>query len=483
MYKKICLVGILLLLISCGGGGGGENNGNSNISISRFFSVYSLEETSGVAAFNGMFDEAHGQIVGATRTAGKIGSALDFSRVPRAMVQFDVRPSDTHSIEFSFSDGHLAVGGWFWASTLQADQSFQIFGGSGSGMQSFALKVDQGVPRLVVYQNGQPGAPVVVASSSTPLPAEQWLHVAATYDGNVGKMYIDGTLVSTTSISMSVPNVVNDLFLTFPGKVDEFFFAGRPLNGSDIQAIFLNTQPILPASVPPPQPSGTLLTIQGSDSFGPTAHFGFDELTGTVVANSHFPELAGVLSAGSRTPGVIGNAIDFSLFSQANVHFDICCKGDLSGVGSYRLVFPRDHLTIATWIHPENLVAGATYHLFGDTYTGVQSTKLILQDGFIHVLVNAADTNYLMIKSNTRMANGQWSHIAVTYDTNRAILYLNGVQDAINEITIPIPDMINDFYIGGLPLVSGSAFPGVMDEFYLSSDAFTPQQVMSLTLP
>jgi Concanavalin A-like lectin/glucanases superfamily len=144
-------------------------------------------------------------------------------------------------------------------------------------------------------------------------------------------------------------------------------------------------------------------------------------------------------------------------------------------------------LTIATWLYPDNLAPASTYHLFGDGYSGIQSTKLILQDGYIVLIVSTDSfghrSNRVVVKSNSPLTDGQWTHVAVTYDTNSATLYINGVPDAVSNLVIPIPDTENVPYLGGLPNVPGSAFPGLMDEFYLSSEVFTPQQILALAQP
>ena len=68
------------------------------------------------------------------------------------------------------------------------------------------------------------------AVSSTPYPLNQWIHVAATYDGVNSKMYINGVLEGTTPYQIPIANSINilligndpsDLTKGFKGSIDE----------------------------------------------------------------------------------------------------------------------------------------------------------------------------------------------------------------------------------------------------------------------
>lgn len=57
----------------------------------------------------------------------------------------------------------------------------------------FAIFSDEGVPQFSIYLDGR----YVSAKATHPMIADQWTHVAGTFDGEAVKLFIDGKLVAT----------------------------------------------------------------------------------------------------------------------------------------------------------------------------------------------------------------------------------------------------------------------------------------------
>ena len=77
------------------------------------------------------------------------------------------------------------------------------------------------------------------------VPTNQWVHVAATFDGTTSKVYVNGALIATKAVTATIPT--NDLSMgigcdigvsgyTFSGQLDEVRIWNRALTLSDIQA-------------------------------------------------------------------------------------------------------------------------------------------------------------------------------------------------------------------------------------------------------
>ncbi len=85
--------------------------------------------------------------------------------------------------------------------------------------------------------------------SNTLTPAGTWKHIAVTCDGTIAKFYLNGGLVSTSTLhdDASVANPTTDLYIGadthnvteyFRGKLDEIRIYCRVLNDSDVFKIF-----------------------------------------------------------------------------------------------------------------------------------------------------------------------------------------------------------------------------------------------------
>jgi hypothetical protein len=84
----------------------------------------------------------------------------------------------------------------------------------------------------------------------TPIPTDRWAHLAGTYDGNVGRLYVDGvevcTLAHATSflaetkplvIGGNSNNATDDAQELFKGLLDDVLLYNRALGAAEIQAL------------------------------------------------------------------------------------------------------------------------------------------------------------------------------------------------------------------------------------------------------
>jgi hypothetical protein len=222
--------------------------------------------------------------------------------------------------------------------------------------------------------------------------------------------------------------------------------------------------------------------------YGPTAFYPFDETDGVIAYNSKFDAFHGDIVDASRAVGKIGNALDFSVTEGAHVLFDICCYADPNtGEGGMWVSFPNNSLTIAAWLKPTAMSMETIYPIFGGWYGSVQSMKLRINNGAVDFLLYPENNGapITLITSASTLANEEWTHVALTFDGSHAVIYFNGIEDNHSDIIMPVEDIVNDYFIGGIPTSNSAgtgehSFPGLIDEFLLSTTAFSQSEIAEL---
>ena len=228
----------------------------------------------------------------------------------------------------------------------------------------------------------------------------------------------------------------------------------------------------------------------GDTIYGPDARYSFDETEGTIAFNSEFDAFHGNINGAARVAGVSGNALDFSGVDGSHVEFDICCFADPNtGEGDIRVTFPEDTFTIAAWLKTSAMSIPNIYPIFGGQYSAVQSMKMRLNNGQIDFLLYPANNGVPinLITSSFVLTNDEWVHVAITFDGAQARIYIDGEEDSLSSIIMPVRDIVNDYYVGGIPLgfsagPSEHSFPGTIDDFFISQNALTQIEVQELML-
>jgi hypothetical protein len=140
---------------------------------------------------------------------------------------------------------------------------------NGSWQSVISKPIDPGFTSISYVLQGASatsGLPSVATSLSlsnlygaTPLPMNTWSHLAATYDGSIVRLYVNGTQVASRSQTGLVNTSTQPLTigLGWPGTIDELRIYNRALSPSEIQRD-MNT----PVGGRPTPPSG--LHVVGS---------------------------------------------------------------------------------------------------------------------------------------------------------------------------------------------------------------------------
>jgi hypothetical protein len=183
-----------------------------------------LADTSGTAN--------NGTITGATwSVAGKSGGALSFNGTSNY-----VQVPDSASLRLTAG---MTLEAWVNPSALGTDWRTVLFKTQTGGMV-YSLYANQSSTRPVGQVNigGERNA---IGAAALPLNA--WSHLAATFDGSSLKLYVNGSLVTTTAIAGSIPTSTGVLRLGgnaiwgewYAGLIDDVRIYNKPLTQAQIQ--------------------------------------------------------------------------------------------------------------------------------------------------------------------------------------------------------------------------------------------------------
>ncbi|HMW36394.1 MAG TPA: FG-GAP-like repeat-containing protein, partial [bacterium] len=137
-------------------------------------------------------------------------------------------------------------------------------------MSSLTLQVHT-TPYYWGYADDLSSAGVTVVDS-------QWYHLVFTYEGGVGKFYINGQLNSSGALSPNTPDTLlwignfqtQEEFGNFKGKLDDILIYNRALLPNEIDSLYHDGIPTITSFTPTSGPIGTSVTITGTN-FNTTA--------------------------------------------------------------------------------------------------------------------------------------------------------------------------------------------------------------------
>ncbi len=218
---------------------GNENTNDFTINFSvavqpsgGLVAAYGFEEGVGTSTADSSGNGHTGTISGAAWSAlGRFGNALSFDGV------------NDWATANATSSLNLTTG-----MTLEA----WVFPTSTTGVRDVLIKESPNVDIYNLYARNGAGLPesnVFVSGTNrtaqgSTLPANQWTHVAGTYDGSTLRLFINGIQVASTPVTGSIATSTGPLRIGgnslwgefFQGRIDEIRIYNRALSGAEIQA-------------------------------------------------------------------------------------------------------------------------------------------------------------------------------------------------------------------------------------------------------
>ena len=432
-------------------------------------SYWKFDEGSGLTASDSV-DGNDGTIYGATWTGGKVNGALSFDGV-------DDYVEIPHSTSLDITD-QIAVSAWInlKSRNLQALGGTIIRKGAWPVVvprPAWGFDIQYGKLRAFIYDEVS-GYEV---RGDTVLSAGEWYHVAFTYDGSEIQIYLDGELEGNPTPHVghiaSTPAPVwigrkNGVDF-FDGKIDEVAIYSRALTADEIQQHYLNGSYEVECVDPP---TGMVSWWDGDSVSGTTA---------TDIQNGN----DGTLENGATTvPGKVGDAFSFD------------------GVNDYVKVSKSSNLepsniTVDAWVKSSNPgnAGGPRYILAKGARLCERASYALWARGSsrgieFYISDGNAPARFSPAAPQAAVWDGNWHHVAGTYDGNKIRLYLDGVEigDGTPEtIQIGYGEVMtttNDLSLGRYdgPGTCKLSYTGLLDEVEIFDRALSADEIQDIYL-
>jgi hypothetical protein len=206
--------------------------------VAGLVAAYSFNEGTGTALIDRTGLGHTGTLAGATwTTAGKFGGALSFDGVNDWVTINDANDLDlTTGMTLEAWVYPTANGAGSWRNVIIKERS------SGEVYNLYA-NADTNAPKVYVIRAAQPNTPLD-AFGTNQLPLATWTHLAATYDGTMLRLYVNGVEVGMRAVSGALLTSTGALRIGgnslwsefFAGRIDDVRIYNRALTATQIQS-------------------------------------------------------------------------------------------------------------------------------------------------------------------------------------------------------------------------------------------------------
>ena len=340
--------------------------------------------------------------------------------------------TSTKSIEFDGTDDYLQLSepfsytnnticAWIYRSAINAtDEIFSARDSQSDGLDLMARS--SGAIRYKVNGNN-------IDSDNNVTEVNKWAFVTATYDGATAKLYINGVLNASSSISETISTTTNVKIGKvnysgsnyFDGKITEVGTWDRALTSLEVASLY--NQGV---------PTNLLVNRNNYQSGNPT------------VFNTEQVDFDGTDD-----------------YLQTN-------KSDFLGTSDF---------TISGWIKSDTVTNNFILGQFEDN-----DNRWYIRTNFsdqLHIYAKSGGTEIMNIAGSPALSTGEWYHFAITADRGASTtLYLNGVQ--INQGTHTSTLTFNNTDNLSIGKYSTSYFDGDMSQIGIWNKVLTTDEVSSL---
>ena len=291
--------------------------------------AYGFDEGSGTTVADRSGNGNNGTLANATWTSGgKYGSALSFNG-SNAWVTVP------NSSSLNLSTG-LTAEAWVNPSALGGAYRTVVFREQ-PGNEVYSLYANQSSPQAPVGEVYAGGYKDAVGSGALALGS--WTHLAMTYDGTSVRLYVNGTLTTTTAAPGSLASSSGVLRIGgnniwgeyFSGLIDEVRLYNRALSAAEIQQDMASS--ITPSDSQPPTAPGNL-AANGSLSSAALSWTAASDNVGVVRYNVHRSTSPGFTpSAANRIAQPSGPSYNDTGLAPGTYYYKVTAEDAAGNVG------------------------------------------------------------------------------------------------------------------------------------------------------
>jgi hypothetical protein len=203
----------------------------STMVVSGLVAAYGFEELDGTTAGDASGSGNHGTIEGATRTGGRFGQGLAFDGIDDLV---------TIPAAATLAGARVTVEAWLYPTELSGWRT-AVMKEAAAGL-AWGLYAHDNAPRpamTAAFAGVDTSAPGTAA-----LPLNTWTHLAATYDGKMLKLFVNGVQSGAVTVAGTLNAAADPLRIGgnhiwgeyFSGRIDEVRVYNRALSAAEIQA-------------------------------------------------------------------------------------------------------------------------------------------------------------------------------------------------------------------------------------------------------
>jgi probable HAF family extracellular repeat protein len=368
--------------------------------------------------------------------------------------QFIAVPSGT------WFSNQFTVESWVYLKTNSVGAKLFDFG-NGPGQDSVfaALVGPGGGPRLSVFPTNASNG---LLDSTTPIPFNQWAHVAFTRDTNGnGHIYLNGVQIATGPLNAPTTALRTNDFI---GQSE---WSGDPnLNArvSDFRVwnIALTAQ----------QLTNNWSSALSRATTGLVLDYRFNEGTGAIVNNSATADGAqnGTLSYTTPFYSATGSGPDYALSLDGSTGYVDLPDG----------VWFNGDFTVESWVYLRSYNSWSRVFDFGNNGY-LQEVYLALSAGGSGVPAMGVFGvgNGPVLTANTQFPLNQWAHIAATLSGSTGTIYINGAPVGSATLNVPSNVVRTNNFIGRSNFAGDAYANAAFDEVRIWSSARTSAQIQA----
>ncbi len=340
----------------------------------------------------------------------------------------------------------MSISAWINASSLATYRGIVSCMYNGASYDGFALRLDDTSSNKIQFVIN---STTQIKSTST-ITTGQWYHLVATYDGANIKLYFNGSLESSTSLTGNIDysdgSRTTNIGSLYSVGANEFEFTGQ------INQVSIFDYALSASQVTTLWGGGTATSNPMALPSSPIAYYplGTSAWDGNFLAEN--------------------NAIGDYVFD-----FSVSGNGYITVADSATL--EPQNLTVSFWI---NAGAQSNYEYYLEkgnfsyaVYTGATTTDLLffIYDGSSHYVSNAL----------TNVLDSNWHHIAFTFDGSQIIGYKDGVPNTPVSASATILYDTNPLRLFSRGTASPSAHPsGKMSNAQIFNIALSGSEIETL---